>query len=131
MVEIIRGLRIPPYPTGRLTATYGPLIHIHSVQRHVHGNGISITVYGEMQIAAGEFVMARELKLNTLQVLSLTCEQPSQTGVGYIANKRIFTKGAYDNYASIDIYDDASNLLTPGIGPEGGSIWLNFIANGE
>lgn len=129
-MEIIRRLRANPLPVGG-AAVWSPLIHIHKVDRTVHGNGIDIKVYGEMQIAATEFVFARELKLNTLEVLLLTPMPPSQNGLGYMAQHRIFTKGAYDNYASIDVYDDASNLQTAGTGPEGGSIWLNFIAEGE
>lgn len=131
-MEILRYTRANPFPTSRaLIAVTGPLVHIHKVDRIVHGNGVDIKVYGEMQIAAGEYVYAWELKLNTLEVLTLTPMQPSQTGLGYIAQARISNKGTYDNDASVEIYDDASNFLGPGLGPEGGSIWLCFIAEGE
>lgn len=130
MVEIIRTLRADPFPVGG-AAVYGPLIHIHKVERMVHGNGIDIKVWGEMQIAGGEYVYARELKLNTLQVLLLTCEPPAWDGHGYIAQKRIVNKGAYDNYASIDVFNDVGVWQNAGVGPEGGSIWLNFVAEGE
>lgn len=136
MVDVIQvaSRRVPhPYDPARGIYTYrtSPLIEIHQIERHVHGNGISLHVYGEMKIAAGEYVFARELKLNTLQTLNLTPEQPFQTGVGYMANKHIYRKGQYDNWASIDIYDDASTFLSPGNGPTDGSIWLNFEAMGE
>jgi len=118
MVEIIKADR-------------GPLIHIHYIERTVHGNGIAVKVYGEMKIAAKEIVYARELQLNTIEVLHLT----PHTGVhrGYIPQKWIYNKGEYDNYASIDIFDDAGNEITAGHAnaPEDGSIWLDFIALGE
>jgi len=112
---------------------YGPtsLIHIHNVERHVHGNSISIKIFGEMKIAAGQYVYAREFKLNTLQVLLLTPELHTNNGLGYMAQKFIYHKGELDNYASIDIYDDASNWQSPGTGPVDGSIWLDFEAKGE
>ncbi len=104
-----------------------PLIHVHHVARDVHGNGIAIRVYGEMKIAAGECVFAKELKLNTIQVLVLTPEVPRNT-LGYMAQKYVFNKGEYDNRASIDIYDDASVWQGADVP---GSLWLNFIALGE
>jgi len=118
MVEIIKAER-------------GPLIHIHIIERVVHGNAIGIKVYGEMKIAAKEYVYARELKLNTIQGMSLTAE----TGVHRLYNpqKWIYNKGEYDNYASIDVFDDTGTEITAGHAkaPEDGSIWLNFIAWGE
>ena len=113
-----------------IKADRGPLIHIHYIERTVHGTGIAVKVYGEMKIAAGEIVYARELKLNTIEVLLLTPEV-SYTGHGYIAQKYIYNKGEYDNYASIDIFDTAGNEITAGNGPEDGSIWLDFVALGE
>ncbi len=110
---------------------YSPLIHIHHVKRDVFGNGIAIHIYGEMRIAAGEYVYARELKLNTIQVMNLTPELPANDGLGYIAQKNIYHKGEYENYASIDIYDDASTWQGPGVGPSNGSVWLDFEALGE
>jgi len=107
-----------------------PLIHVHHVARDVHGNGIAIRIYGEMRIAAGECVFAKELKLNTIQVLVLTPEVPRDT-LGYMAQKYIYNKGEYDNRASIDIYDDASTFQDAGTGPSDGSVWLNFDALGE
>jgi hypothetical protein len=114
-----------------IKADRGPQINIHFIERTVHGSGIGIKVYGEMKIAAGEVVYAKELKLNTIEVLTLTPEVNKNTTVGYIAQKYIYNKGAYDNYASIDIYDTAGTWLSPGRGPVDGSIWLNFIALGE
>lgn len=115
-----------------------PLVHIHYVERFVHGNGIGIKVYGEMKIAAKEVIFARELKLNTIQVLTLTPE----TGDHHLyhAQKYIHNKGEYDNYASVDIYSaDAYQMTTTRSElasaatslPSDGSIWLNFIALGE
>jgi len=117
-------------------AAYGggcPLIHIHHMERSVFGNSIAIKVFGEMHIAAGERVWAKELKLKTIQVLDLTPEIPYRLAHGLIANKYIYHKGAYGNYASIDIYDDAGTLQTPDRGQpySDGSCWLDFIALGE
>lgn len=108
-----------------------PQIHVHFDHRDIFGNGIAVRVYGEMKIAAGERVWARELGLKTLQVLVLTPELNLNNGLGYMAQKYISFKGRYDNFASIDIYDDASVWQNPGIGPVDGSIWLDFIALGE
>ena len=116
MVEVIKAER-------------GPLIHIHHIARDIHGNGIAIRVYGEMKIAAKEIVYARELKLNTIQTLNLTTETGKHTL--YHPQKWIYHKGEYDNYASIDIFDDAGNEITAGSGPSDGSVWLDFIALGE
>lgn len=122
---------------GPAASGTGPtgLIHIHSVERHVHGNGIKIVVYGEIKIAAGQYVYARELKLNTLEVLLLTPEVNLGGGdvnMGYMAQKFIYHKGELDNYASIDVYDDAGEWQDPAAyGPVDGSIWLDFIAQGE
>lgn len=114
-----------------IKAARGPLIYIHYVERTVQGSGIAIKVYGDMKIAAGEVVYARELKLNTIETLVLT----PFTGVhtGYVAQKWIYLPGAYDNYASIDVFDVDGHRITPGsqYAPEDGSIWLNFIAQGE
>jgi len=106
-----------------------PLIHIHHVERSVHGNGIAIHVYGEMRIAAKEVVYARELKLNTIQTLLLTTEMGLHAHYG--AQKWIYHKGEYDNYASIDIFDLIDDEVTAGGGPDEGSVWLDFEALGE
>ena len=134
MVEVI----IPKYAHG---GSAGPantggtgakaLIHIHSVRREVHGNGVVLKVYGEMKIHAGMYVYAREMKLNTLQVLLLTPELNLNNTQGYMAQKFIYHKGEYDNYASIDVYADDGTWQTPGTGPVDGSIWLDFEAIGE
>lgn len=108
-----------------------PQIHIHYDRRDVHGNGTAVTVYGEIKIAAGERIWARELGLKTLQVLVLTPELNLNNGLGYMVQKYIRHKGEFNNYASIDVYDDASVWEGPGTGPVDGSIWLDFIALGE
>ena len=121
-------------------ADRGPLIHIHYVERTVHGNGIAIKVWGEMKIAAKEYVYARELKLNTLQVLLLTPETGDHHL--YTVQKYIYHKGEYDNYASVDIWSAAgyemlasgrgqSEISAPNTLPSDGSIWLNFCVIGE
>jgi len=69
-MEIIRGPR-----------ANAPLIHIHRIERTVHGNGIGIKVFGEMLIAAKEFVYARELKLNTIQDSRSPSNPRQQIGV--------------------------------------------------
>lgn len=106
-----------------------PLIHIHYVERTVAGQGIAIKVYGEMLIAAKEYVYARELKLNTLEVLLLTPEGADHLPV--IAKKWIYHKGELDNYASIDLFDHNGTELIAGQGRSDGSTWLNFLAMGE
>lgn len=108
-----------------------PQIQVHFEHRDIGGNGIAVKVYGEMKIAAGERVWARELGLKTLQVMILTPEINLNNGLGYMAQKYISFKGRFNNFASIDIYDDASNWQSPGTGPVDGSLWLDFFALGE
>lgn len=125
MVEVI-------YATLADHALYNggkPTIHIHSITRRVYGNEISIEVHGELKIAAKEVVFAKEFKLNTIQCLQLTPE--TGANIGYIAQKWIYHKGEYGNYASIDVFDCACTEQTAGRGPSDGSIWLDFIALGE
>lgn len=127
MVEVIQALAAEHLAYGG----GAPLIQIHSIERHVFGNGICIHVYGELKIAAGERVWARELKLKTIQTMNLTCEIPRRMGHGYIANKYIYHKGEYGNYASIDVYDDTGAWGSRGQLPAEGSIWIDFEALGE
>ncbi len=142
MVEVIRTLSSDRLDRGFGAAAYGaPLIHIHDVERHVFGNGIVVKVWGQMKIAAKEVVFARELKLNTLQVLLLTVE----TGMHwpFTPQKWVYHKGEFDNYASIDILSPQSaayqweagtrsdGQAVPTVLPADGSIWLNFMALGE
>ena len=122
-------------------AAYGvPLIHIHDVERHVYGNGIVTKVWGEMKIAAKERVFAKELKLNTIQVLLLTVE--SGDHYPFTPVKWIYHKGEYGNYASVDIFGPSAayqyeakaksgEISAPSTLPHDGSIWLNFMALGE
>lgn len=141
MVVVIQGsdMRVgytlgPGTPPGQGT----PLIHIHLVERTIHGNHVAVKVWGEMKIGAKEIVYARELKLKTLQVLLLTPEH----GVHqmFVPSKNIYHKGQLDNYASIDVFSAAANELPPGgavgvviatAAPTDSSIWLNFVAVGE
>ena len=130
MVEVIQTLAVDHasasgYGGGR------PLIHIYGIERHVHGNGVYGKVYGEMKIAAGERVWAHELKANSIEVLTLTPELDRNDGHGYMAQKYINHKGEYNNYASIDIYDDAGEFQSSSVGRIDGSIWLDFIAKTE
>ena len=134
MVQVVRVERLPLTTTGSATNDIGypgwsPLIHIHHVERNVFGNGIAIHVYGEMRIAAKEVVYARELKLNTIQTMTLTAETGTHTS--YNVQKYIHAKGEYDNYASIDIFNAAGTEITRGLGPDEGSVWLDFEALGE
>lgn len=114
-------------------ADRGPLVHIHFIERHVAGNGTAVTVYGELKIAAKEYIYAREFKLKTIQVLSLTSETGTHTA--YHPQKYIHAKGEWDNYASIDIFTVTTGSvteMTAGTGPTtDGSLWLDFIAIGE
>jgi len=124
-------------------ASYGgghPLIHIHLVERTIHGNHVAVKVWGEMLLAGKEVVFARELKLKTLQVLLLTPEHGTHNM--YTASKNIYHKGELDNYASIDVFaaatayemiahDRVGTIAAPAELPYDGSIWLNFVAIGE
>lgn len=117
-----------------------PLIHIHDVERHIHGNSVVVKVWGQMKIAAKERIYARELKMNTLQILMLTVDD-----IVYpiVPVKWIYHKGEFDNYASIDILGPQSAWQFPAGAearqdvaaitalPHDGSIWLNFMALGE
>lgn len=109
--------------------TQNPLIHIHHVERHIHGNGIVNHIYGEMRIAAKEVVYAREMKLNTIQTMTLTAETGVHTG--YNVQKYIHHKSEYDNYASVDIFDMDGAEVVAGDGPDEGSVWIDFEALGE
>lgn len=122
MVEIIHGT---PQAGGT------PLIHIHFIERVVHGNGIAIKVYGEMKVISDQLIYARDLKLNTLEVLLLT---PMGSDQRYSAQKYIVNKGEYGNYASVHVYNAGDNPIDADTykGPEtDGSIWLDFEALGE
>ena len=117
--------------TGASQGGGNPLIHIYGVERNVTGSGVYGIVYGNMKIAAGERVWAHELKGNSIETLVLTPELNLNNGLGYMAQKYISQPGAYNNYASIDIYDDASVWENAGTGPVDGSIWLDFVARVE
>ena len=117
--------------TGSSQGGGNPLIHIYAIERHVSGSGVFGTVWGEMKIASGERVWAHELKSNSIEVLLLTPELAAPDGIGYMAQKNIYHKGEFNNYASIDIYDDASEEQTAGVGPVDGSVWLDFCAKVE
>jgi len=133
MVQVI----IQPRPDNSAThwwqqPTGTPEIHVHFIERNVFGNGIGIRVYGELKIASGEIVYARELKLNCLQVLVLTPEYSRQPTVQvYTPVKWIYHKSEFDNWASIDIYEATDGWESRGNLPSDGSIWLDFVALGE
>ena len=132
MVQVI----IRPRPSGAYwwnsAATGTPEIHVHYIERDVFGNGIGIRVYGELKIASGEIVYARELKLNCLQVLVLTPEYSRQATVqDWTPVKWIYHKSEFDNWASIDIYEATDGWEAAGNLPSDGSIWLDFVALGE
>ncbi|GAG66104.1 unnamed protein product [marine sediment metagenome] len=139
MVEVIRTSMEDrsAFPVG---AQGAPLIHIHLVERHIFGNSTVVKIWGQVKIAAKEIIFARELKLNTLQVLLLTVE--SGYHYPFIPQKWVYHKGEFDNYASVDIlapsaayqYEAATSHASaarPSTLPHDGSIWLNFIALGE
>ena len=116
---------------GEDTEHGSPLIHIHFVERVVHGNGIGIKVYGEIKCINGARVNARELKLNTLEELQIT---PMGSDQAYGHGKYIVDKGAYDNYASVHVFDESNNPIDADSYPgpeEDGSIWLDFEGLGE
>lgn len=125
-------------PTGTPAGQGTPLVHIHLVERTIHGNHVAVKIWGELKIAAKEIVYARELKLKTLQVLLLTPEHGVHAM--FVPSKNIYHKGELNNYASIDVYSATANelLITGALattiattGPTDGSIWLNFMALGE
>lgn len=126
--------------SSELSWAGNPVIELHHIERHVHGNGIAIKVWGEMKVSGKQTVFARELGLNTLQVLLLNTE----TGAHNLfhAQKQIYHKGENDNWASIDILGPGSGeaqfLNDGGVWqasaaelPTDGSIWLDFHALGE
>ncbi len=117
--------------TGSSQGGGNPLVHIYAIERKVSGSGVYGIVYGNIKIAAGERVWAHELKLNSIETLVLTPELNLNNGLGYMAQKYVHQPGAYNNYASIDIYDDASTWQSAGTGPVDGSIWLDFCCKGE
>ena len=127
MVEVIKALR-------------GPRFEIHHIERSAFGNGIAVKVYGEMKIAGKETVYARELGLNTLQVLMLQPEAADH--IMYGTSVWPYHKGELDNWASIDIFAPATHyeytagarvgtISAPNTLPHEGSLWLGFIALGE
>lgn len=138
MVQVIQGLAADHEHYGG----GAPLVHVHYVERMVHGNGIAIRTYGEIKIAAKEVVFARELKLNTIQVLLLTPKTGSHWL--YHVQKWVHNEGEYDNYASIDILSPsdapyemfasggvAVDRQMPSQLPSEGSIWIDYEALGE
>lgn len=133
MVQVIITNRATPPTAGPsvLGGSGTPLVHVHYIERNVFGNGIGIRVYGELRIASGEYVWARDLLLNTLQMLLLTPEPNRPTGRGYIAHKHIWHKGEWDNYSSVMIIGDDGSWQGPGTAPQDGSLWLDFEALGE
>ncbi len=113
-------------------ATGTPKVHIHYIERNVFGNGIGVRVAGEILIASGEIVYARELGLNSLETLVLTSEYSRQPTVQvYTPVKWIYHKGEMDNWASIDVYEATDGWEAAGSLPSDGSIWLDFIADGD
>ena len=117
--------------TGSSQGGGNPLIHIYKIERIVQGSGVYGTVYGNMKIAGGERIWAHELKANSIEVLTLTPELNLKNAHGYMAQKYINHPGEFNNYASIDIYDDAATWQSAGTGPVDGSIWLDFVAKCE
>jgi hypothetical protein len=129
MVEVI--ITTGSDHTGSSQGGGNPLIHVYAYKREASGSGVFGVVYGNMKIAAGERVWAHELKLNSIETLQLTPEVNLNNGLGYMAQKYVSQPGLYNNYASIDIYDDASIWQSAGTGPVDGSIWLDFICTGQ
>jgi hypothetical protein len=123
-----------------IKAPRGPRVEIHVSERKVDGEGTPVKVYGQLKIAGKERVYARELELNTIQLLLLQPE--SGTHNPFPTNVYIHHKGEYDNYASVDIfsmdayqYEAASRDYwveeAPATLPYDGSLWFAFIAVGE
>jgi len=117
MVEVIK---VPQYT---------PRVEIHTMQRFVHGNCTMLKSIGEILIAAKEYVYAWQLGLKTIETMRLTAEGANHAA--YIPQKWVYHKGEYDNYASIDIFDAADAEITAGSGPSSGSVWLNYVAEGD
>ena len=50
-----------------IPAESGITVHIHYIEKSIHGNGIGTKVYGELLTYGDKIVYAYELKLNTLE----------------------------------------------------------------
>lgn len=109
-----------------------PEVEIHYIERTVHGNGIAVKVWGELLIKSQESVLARDLELQTIQVLILTPLTGKYTIDPHSGErdtipwptKYIWEKGRPDNWATVYLWDDTSTEHT-------GSVWLDFHALGE
>ena len=115
---------------GPPVAAGAPQIHIHFEDRPIHGRGVAHVVYGELKIAAKEYVYAAELNLKCIQTLHLT----TMTGTHTLLHPQFWIfpdKLTYNNMASIDIFNDLGAEILCGMGPSEGSVWLNFIAVGD
>jgi len=130
MVEVVQA-RVADRTTAPYNNIACPRVEIHHIRREVHGNSVAVVVYGEISMASTEVLFAHDLKLQTLQVLTLTVDSISPAH-RWMAKKWVFNKGEYGNYASIDIFNDAGTAITAGNGDNvDGSVWLNFVAVGE
>lgn len=139
MVEVIHILHTDPNAASVIAGPYtanvklSARVEIHSIERVVSGYTTCTKIYGEIKIAAREAVWAHELKLSTIRMMLLTPENTWGAGAEWSAKVYIRSKGQFDNWASIDIYDDAGAYITPGHAQaqDNGSVWLAFMALGE
>lgn len=77
---------------------------------------------GEMIIASGDTLYSYDLDMETIQGLVLTVEGGSTDA--YFATKWVHSKGEKDNWATIFIWDTSGSQVS-------GSVWVNFVADGE
>lgn len=88
-----------------------------------------VKVFGWMNIAHQEVVLARDFKLKTLEGLVLTVESgkiPARDAL--IVSKWVYHKGHLDNWATIHIWNYNGTAMDA---PTYGSTHINFIAWGE
>jgi hypothetical protein len=141
MVEVIHILHTDPTVLATVPGGYtgntkmSAKVEIHAMERVRNGYSSFIRVYGEMRIAARECVLASELKLSTINMLMLTPESAAGAGTAGTLSSKAFIKqkGQFDNWASIDIYNDAGTYIIAGNAAalDNGSVWLQFMALGE
>ena len=100
-----------------------PRVDIHSISRA--GQELyreKVRCQGEMYIESGARLFSYDFDIETIQGLVLTVEGGSTDS--YFATKWVHNKGMKDNWATVWVWDQDGNQVS-------GSVWVNFIADGE